>query len=363
MRCSIPFLSLLVSLGQFACQGVPEIGRFASAQDGEETSATREKPRANSEGESPSVPIEWVTRAGDTPNELGEVCAQLFSGAPDGDPMRNWKYALMLAPTGWVACESPLGIDDIPGGAGAGEVPTVPTNEAKPTKEVELVPEADPEQASRAGRFRMELETTIRSSNLALFEGELSDYHLGRVRRDDIPQTLEKRRVLLSTWVDDDGVWAAPKIPLEPGTNYSLTELGHGLLVELTVAEGETLLRRRWPSPETPGSAYYTVYCGVNFPIIDSERVVLAPLSVEARLSPGIDIHGVEAERCVQLRADKPRGVAADELHLPPLIPGLVFDPSPLFFPDVETIAELDCSLDEVALGPACARRFRMIAS
>lgn len=219
---------------------------------------------------------------------------------------------------------------------------------------VVLEPEAPLDQAPPVFRLRIAGGAGKEEpQHLLLFEGTLSAYHLGRIRRDDLPKTLLERQVPVLSWQQERDLVVAPTSRLEPGQSYALASPALGWVADVHVAFDAPLRERWWPPPDVPAGASPVVYCsdgpeeGAPSPL----RFDPAGLSVQARR--GLGGHTVAADRCRELAGEL--STATLPLVPAPLWDERLVDPEPLLSGTPFAAAPLACSPSEIALGPACA--------
>lgn len=211
--------------------------------------------------------------------------------------------------------------------------------------------------------FRMYVEgasQAARAGGWLLFSGELSAYHVGRIKRRDYPKTLLARQVPAQVWQDQERVVIAPSIALEPGSSYSLASEVSGLAAVIHIGWEELpSLTRRWP-PLTAGAevegARLWVYCdaGTNGlgQSLEPRELSLDPLGVAATLSAGVDGSGREGERCLHIAPQSPPEGAL--LLPPPAIEGALLDPAPIRVVAPRALEPLACEPHEALVGLAC---------
>ena len=237
-----------------------------------------------------------------------------------------------------------------------GCVPEPPTADTVPLPEVSIAPLSG-RRALPVVRLRVHAApaTLLEPEDLGLFTGPLSDYHVGRIAKRDLPETLLERRVPVVRFRDPTSadLVVAPERALVPGESYSLVTPSFGRLAEFEVASAESLplLERVWPPSGYPG-ADYALFCG--------ERAPTAPLTFE--LEPGeVAAHGVPLltdtpERpCLAVRFEA-RAVSGSELVFPAALAGFAFDPEPFRIEMPTELVARVCDASERRLGPGCAR-------
>lgn len=187
-----------------------------------------------------------------------------------------------------------------------------------------------------------------------LFEGELSDYHLGRIAARELPKTLVERSVPAVVWAEGEEVVVAPVVPLASG-RYALAASGLGLLSDFHVDGGLVpWLARRWPSPGVTTGNGLQIFCGDDAASVASGAVVLAPARQAAELTPGFAPGAAFANECITLTPSEPL-LQGTLLLPPPLAGGAALEPRPLFA-SAAAAEPFACSEGERVLGPACAR-------
>jgi hypothetical protein len=213
----------------------------------------------------------------------------------------------------------------------------------------------------RVARFSiMSPETPIDPDDAWLFRGELSDYHLGRINRRELPETLNERRVPVNAWFDPERAQTlvAPLTELTPGGTYTLAAPGWGRLAQVDVNAMSllSLMQRAWP-PTGVAVGRSAIFCGeVNQ--LDTAELDLEPSRAKAQLL-GFVGSLASGEGCVEV-CFPANGLGESFQLLPPLAAGVLWDPTPLeFAADSEAaMPALDCLDGELALGGACASVF-----
>ncbi len=192
------------------------------------------------------------------------------------------------------------------------------------------------------------------AEEIALFTGELSEYHSGRLRRGDLPKTLVDRIVPAITYATPTGAVLAPARALTGLARYTLGALGVGTFAVIQVRpEGPPLLSRRWPMPDAAADTGLAVYCAYDPLVPDGfwEQVVLQPGSVRAEVRAGAGSSSVLPRHCLSLRFETQ---AEADLVPPPEIAGLVLDPSPLLLREQQSPPHLPCPADWQVLSVGC---------
>ena len=85
--------------------------------------------------------------------------------------------------------------------------------------------------AERVLRFSVKTpDIPLEPSDAWLFQGELSDYHVGRVNHRELPETLLSRRIAVNAWFDPGSgqTEVEPSATLEAGEVYTLAAPGWG---------------------------------------------------------------------------------------------------------------------------------------
>jgi hypothetical protein len=192
-------------------------------------------------------------------------------------------------------------------------------------------------------------------NGLALFSGELSSYHLGRLSRRDPPQTLLDRQIpALSFAVEADTVVLAPSQPLATGETYSLASAELGQVAVVVVGErGRPRLRREWPPSGLAVSARRSLFC-----LEAGERLELAPVVLDgdrgrfdAKPYPDTD----PSPRCAALEWSGELS-AGTSLPIPPALGDWALPPEPLVHAVSPPPTAVSCGDGEVALGLGCLR-------
>jgi hypothetical protein len=197
----------------------------------------------------------------------------------------------------------------------------------------------------------------LNADELWLFSGELSDYHVGRVNRRDLPATLVARQLPALAWSDDSGNIAtvAPSVALEPGVHYTLAAPGFGRLAELDVAAEDStpLLERVWP-PRGSAVATLLALCAES-PIAEAPfRALVEPSGLEVEIEPGLG-SWKDGRACVSARLPAELSEFGNSVF-PAEANGFLFDPEPLVAGLASALRPAHCVDGELALGPGCAR-------
>lgn len=223
---------------------------------------------------------------------------------------------------------------------------------------VAIDPDADPGAAPPVLRLEVELPEGVQedAGALGLYEGELDDYHLRRIEKQDLPKTLLERRVPSMAWADGDGgpLVLAPTVPLSAGGTYSLASPGLGLVGVVRVREAGALplFGRVWPPLEAGSGARHAIYCADGGAPAATRAVELSPGHIPARMAPGVGASGVGAGVCVHLSADAlPAG---GTFMPPPRVGSIALDPAPLENRNPPPPPPPDCPAGEAQFGPGC---------
>ncbi len=235
--------------------------------------------------------------------------------------------------------------------AGTSSDPSAPNGVA-----VALEPRAPLDQAEPVSWLRLTTQggTAPAPEELSLFVGELSAYHLGRLARRDLPQTLLDRLVPVETFPSlDGGLILAPSVPLEPAEIYSLASPELGLIAALAVRDaGRPRLRREWPPSDLPASARRAIYCAAPGDLLEP-----VPFDVEGSRGPMRVEPWPEddpAPRCASLEVEAPLA-PGDVVVVPPVLGGLAVPPTPLVHAEVAP-DPVTCTAPEEGFGPGCLR-------
>lgn len=194
--------------------------------------------------------------------------------------------------------------------------------------------------------------------DLKLFEGVLSEYHQRRIVDRELPGTLADREVPTLGWVDGDALVVSPTTPLARGARYTLAALGLGRLAELVVTrEAPPIVSRLWPPVGTEGGSDRVVYCGLPFGLASTLEATLEPGGHSARVRPGVDELGLDADNCLTL--EPLERLAPGQVIQPPLdVAGFPLDPSPIVVAEASEPPPLDCEGDELRVATGCIRVF-----
>lgn len=230
------------------------------------------------------------------------------------------------------------------------------------TDNVQVVPPSDPQRAPTVLRFHVPVSRVVDSSEVRLFEGELSDYHLRRIADRDLPQTLLEREVPVRRWRHDSTWVVAPLRALEEGVHELAAPAG--VLLRLGVApEALPMLERVWPpafddSAETPieTAATHLIYCGPEASAVQAPRQLsLGPKERAATLTRGLGSFQIAATQCLQLLPLTPLDSGA-ELVVPPELDGVLLQPGLLKHAPPLAEPALSCDSTELDLALGCLR-------
>jgi hypothetical protein len=236
--------------------------------------------------------------------------------------------------------------------------PKLPEPEAtRPAEvELELFPAAPLDSAPSVFRVRLVAAASREAPEAVLLvDGALSDYHLRRIERGDLPNTLLERLLPDLAWVDGDDLVLAPSEPLAADAEVSIASPGLGRIGTLRGGAADApLFERVWPPSGTESADATAVYCG-DAPKLEvaPQTVLLEPGEAFAWLSPGVDDLGTLHERCVQITPVTPLTLPAS-LVPPPWVAGVQLDPEPLAIVEGAPPAPAVCQPPERQFGPGC---------
>lgn len=218
---------------------------------------------------------------------------------------------------------------------------------------VRFEPDANAEQVSNVVHVHL-TGSAFGAGAVALFEGTVSSYYLGKFKHGEVPSTLASRQVPLVSWRTETELIVAPLRPLSLGAHSLIST--DGLVTEFKVAVAQPVLERFWPPSAGLGSPRFAVYCRPESSATElpSEgALVFEPGQASVELAPGVDDSGLFAERCSHFEAEQI--LAPGELWVPPPTHGnWAF--SPAVFGASESLADVaSCRSDELAFGPGCA--------
>jgi hypothetical protein len=215
-----------------------------------------------------------------------------------------------------------------------------------------LEPDAPLDRAPPVVRLRIaQAEPDLESaSEVLVIEDELSDYHLGRILKRDLPQTLLDRVVPALAWTEPDAIVVAPGAPLTAGAVYSIAspDLGRIGTIQIEANPADAILARLWPPAESGAGSERVLYCAQG-PIDFS--------AAEPELSPGAVGSSAwrDPDACISIAANA-RPPDGARLVPPPRLGQFALDPAPIehraHFPPPPAL----CTSGELALGPGCAR-------
>jgi hypothetical protein len=190
-------------------------------------------------------------------------------------------------------------------------------------------------------------------ADFRLFRGELSTYHLGRLRQRDIPKTLLEREVPRAVWAEGADVIVAPSVALTAGS-LTLATPELGLLAVVTVDPTLTpWLSRKWPPAEQATGRGPMIFCGAGASALEAVDVLLEPAGARATVLPGLGGDASLERDCVRLVPVD--GLPDGALVFPPLlIGGVSLEPRPVVVGPLAVPGPV-CEPGELALGPGCA--------
>lgn len=186
------------------------------------------------------------------------------------------------------------------------------------------------DSVSPVGRIVVEGVAQIPLEDIWLVVGEVSSTTKGRIRRRDIPASLEQARQPLLSYREGLTTILAPSVVLTGGETYSIVALGAGLLGVVTVAEESRPVLQHWGRVSSEGRVLER-YC-LGIPPFDSMNLGSEPLLSaddyeQAMAQVGAEVGGFGKELCVLLSPE----VKLDEFMLPPESVGeWLVEPTPL---------------------------------
>lgn len=214
------------------------------------------------------------------------------------------------------------------------------------------------EPSASAGEVPNVVHLHVASANLApgsvsLFQGTLSSYYLGKLKRGELPDALISRRVPVVSFVSSGELVVAPLRPLETD-DHSLVG-SEGLLAEFRVAAAAPLLERVWPTATGAGGIGFAVYCaaeGSALPVAAAAQ--FSPRALEVAFESGADEQGSFADRCLHFAASVQ--LEPNEVLVPPPRLG-DFALSPAIFSGAEQTAatSVPCGASATAIALGCA--------
>ncbi len=234
---------------------------------------------------------------------------------------------------------------------GCGPPVPEPGSDPSPAVVVAFDPHSEPSSVSSVVHIHA-ASTSLRSGEVSLFEGALSDYYLSKVKHGELPDTLAARQIRLVGWRAESELVLAPFAPLAPGP-YSLAAVS-GLLAEFRVSQARPLLKRAWPPTGSLGSPRFVIYCGEGAALPSGSSLALQPGEAVVALAAGIDADQLFAARCVHFELGF--ALESDQILVPDAAVGdWAVDPSPFSATVREPVLPLSCSNQEFALGIGCA--------
>lgn len=248
------------------------------------------------------------------------------------------------------------------------DLPLAPSSPLALSEPAEFVVRFDPEapltDAPRVLRAHVEWPDPIDPARVFLVRGEVSDYHLRQIARNDLTKTLLERIVPGVVWMEADGhVVVAPTEVLEPGQTYAVASGEPSKVVhfEVTKAASPPLLSRVWPPVDKPGP--FGIFCGEQ-PLPDiSVSLDLEPSGPFGTMARGIVANG-PGQRCMRLgitpRAEDVSGpwVLPPFMEIPGFEGGIVQIEPTALLPSTGVMNEmtpLECVEEEVSFGLGCA--------
>jgi hypothetical protein len=214
-------------------------------------------------------------------------------------------------------------------------------------------PDGDAAAVATVSRFR--LSPVPAETQVGIYEGQLSSYHLGRIRSGDLPETLMERRVPVLTWRTEGDLVVVPTDFLTPGETYSVASES-GFLGEVTVRgdDNRPVLSRIWPPVDSSEGGPLAVYCGDYVNLAGTVSVALAPDWVAAVIEPGA-APGVREQQCVRLRAVE--GVQDGSWFMPPpTVHEHLLDPTPVEVVKQAAPRPPACATGWAPVGSGCGR-------
>jgi len=218
---------------------------------------------------------------------------------------------------------------------------------------VRFEPSAEADAVSNVVHVHL-TDATANAASVALFEGTISSYYLGKFKHGDVPNTLASRQIPAVSWRANAELILAPLQPLALGT-YSVIS-PEGLIAEFKVGVVQPVLERLWPPAANPGSAQFAVYCRPESSVTDlpsGESLLFEPSGDAVELAAGVDASGLFSERCSHFESVHTFGVG--EIWVPPPSVGQWALSPAVFAAPEQAEVELSCRDDEIAFGPGCA--------
>lgn len=238
-------------------------------------------------------------------------------------------------------------------GSCASAVPESTNFEPAPVS-VRFDPDAPADQVANVVHLHL-TSSTLSAGTLALFEGTVSSYYVGKFKHGEVPGTLAIRQVPVVSWRTATELVVAPLRPLALGVHSLLS--ADGLVVEFNVGISQPVLERFWPPAASAGSLRFAVYCRPEASAIElpsAASLQFEPARSSLDLAPGVDQSGLFAERCSHFESQQ--SLASGEIWIPPVAAG-DWALSPAVFAAIEPdgAARATCRADEVVIGPGCA--------
>ncbi len=224
-----------------------------------------------------------------------------------------------------------------------------------PVEELRLV--VDPvEQGAEVVRLYLEgpAARDVSPSDVALFEGEVSDAQLQKWAEGAATSTLLDRQIPATVFYSGaEKVVVVPHVPLRLATLHTLAVEQGSSFTFWTSEDAAPFLKRVWPPSNLTVSDPWALYCGSQSVELGPTPHSLepeGPLGVFAAGSPG----GLPIP-CVYFAAEDPS--VEGRFHPPRAVGAWSLDPTPLDFRSgVAAVQALACEAEELAFGPGCAR-------
>ncbi len=212
---------------------------------------------------------------------------------------------------------------------------------------LEEVNGADLKGVPRVCRFRLSGLLPLAADEIWLVEGEVSSVSEGRLRRKEIPKTVEDRRVPLAVKAEGDAWTLAPTVILAPGESYTFVGLGVGRLGTFAVSQDERPLLHRWGSG-LRGAGKTVTYCAAIPPSYAGPEVFSPPTEdvFPEGMVPGLTEERIGAGLCASVRIP----VDAEGFFLPPTqLEEFLVDPTPVVVDELIDAEDLplECETEE----------------
>lgn len=188
----------------------------------------------------------------------------------------------------------------------------------------------------RVARLRVSGVEGIVAEDVWVVEGEVTSVSEGRLRRGDVPQTVQDSRVPAAVWAEGDEFIVAPSVVLGDEQTYTISAIGFGNLGRFSVVDDERPVLALWTEPPVH-VGQEVVYCAGAPPRVEGGAGEgAAPATDGTTTLAGLGAEGLAADRCIRYVVQS----SERDFVVPPTSAGdWLIEPRPL--PLVELPAEL----------------------